>query len=143
MKRFFSLALAVILCSGFFGTGTAETVIDFDLSAFNRSITYAQMIQVCNAPEGYDGKVFRLMGKFNYSETTGLAKIIFSDSSGCCELAMIFTPAEPLEYPIDFPPLYSDIMITAKLFIDRSDPEMPCWFVEAELEWQKENTPSP
>lgn len=51
MKRFFSLALAVILCSGFFGTGTAETVIDFDLSAFNRSITYAQM---CSSQQKLD-----------------------------------------------------------------------------------------
>ncbi len=140
MKRFAIIVCTVILFSVSLGIVKAETAVDFDLSTVNRAITYAQMIQICNAPENYDGKVFRLNGKFNYSETKGLARIIFSDNSGCCELAMMFSPAEPLEYPNDYPPLYSDITITARLIVDQSDPEISCWFADALLEWQKEGS---
>ena len=135
MKRAAVLMWIILtLCSVFPGTGGAETAVDVDLSACNRGITYAQMIQVCNAPEEYDGKTFHLKGKFNYAETLGLAKIIFSDNSGCCELAMPFDPAEPLAFLDDFPPLYSDITLTARLMVDRSAPELSCRFVDAVME---------
>ena len=135
MKRYIVLVCTVVLCSVSLGIAKAETAVDMDLTAFNRGITYAQMIQVCNAPESYDGKTFRVKGIFNYSESKGTARIIFSDSTGCCELAMMFIPAQPLEYPDDYPPLYSDIVITAKLAVDSSNPEMPCRFADAEIEW--------
>ncbi len=108
--------------------------IDYDLSAFNRGITYAQMIQVCNAPGDYNGKVFRLKGKFNYSEAKSIARIIFSDNSGCCELAMQFIPAQELVYPEGYPALYSDIMITARLAADLDSLDTPCWFADATIE---------
>ncbi len=136
MKHFFALVCAIILCFVSFESGITEAPIDFDLSAVNRGITYAQMLQVCNKPDDYDGKIFRLKGKFNYAETKGIARIIFSDNSGCCELAMPFCPAQALVFPDDYPPLYSDIMITAKLAVDPNDPDMPLAFVEAALAWE-------
>lgn len=131
--------IILILISVFAAVGSAETAVDLDLSACNRSITYAQVVQVCNAPEGYDGKVFRLTGKFNYSEKLDTARIIFSDSAGCCELALPFAPAEALSYPEDYPPLYSNITITARLAADPSDPELSCQFVDAVVEWKNED----
>ncbi len=138
MKHFVALLCTIILCSVSLDTGITETPIDFDLSTINRGITYAQMLQVCNTPEDYDGKLFRLKGKFNYAETKEMAKIIFGANSGCCELAIPFCPAQALVYPDDYPPLYSDIMITAKLVVDQNDPDMPFGFVEAALEWEEE-----
>lgn len=122
-------ALAVLLP----GTVKAEQPIDIDLSVCNRGMTYAQMIQVCRTPEEYNGKLFRLKGKFNYSQTQELARIIFSDNTGCCEIAMVFIPAQPLIYPDDYPQLYSDIMITARLAAGQEDPDMPCCFTDAVL----------
>lgn len=138
MKRLALMLCAMLLWVVSFGTGRAEEEIDFDLSAFNGGMTYAQMIQVCNAPESYVGKVFRVQGKFNYSETREMAKIIFSDKSGCCELAMMFRTEQPLVYPEDYPALYNDITITARLATDGEDPDSPCWLADAVLEWEKE-----
>ena len=134
MKHFFTLVWAIILFSAFLVIGRAEQAVDFDLSACNRGITYAQMIQVCNAPQDYDGKIFRVKGKFNYAEKQGLARIIFSDNAGCCELAMLFYPAEARSYPDEYTQLYSDIMITAQLVVDLNKPDMPCWFTDAAIE---------
>ena len=119
------------------GAETAEPAIDMDLSTFSRGVVYAQMTQVCRTPGEYDGKLFRLRGKFNYSEANGLARIIFSDNTGCCELALVFQPARALRFPDDYPPLWSDIMITARLTVDEGDPDMPCRFTEAVIEWEK------
>ncbi len=115
----------------------AEQTVDMDLSAFSRGVTYAQMTQVCRTPEEYDGKIFRLKGKFNYSETNELARIIFSDNTGCCEIALVFQPAQALRFPDDYPPLWGDIMMTARLTMDAEDPDMPCRFTEAVIEWEK------
>ena len=135
MKHTFSLVwIILVLISVFTWAGSAEPVVDVDLSACSRGITYAQMIQVCNAPGEYDGKVFRLNGKFNYAVTQSTAKIIFSDNSGCCELALPFDTAEALTYPDDYPPLYSDITITAWLTVDRSNPDLSCRFSDAIIE---------
>lgn len=119
------------------GMAAAEQVIDVDLAACNRGITYAQMMQVSRSPEAYDGKLFRVKGRFNYSETNELARIIFSDNTGCCEFAMVFQPAEELVYPDDYPALYSELMITARLTAGDADPDMPCCFTEAVIEWGK------
>ncbi len=119
------------------GAETEEPAINMDLSAFSRGVTYAQMTQVCCAPGAYDGMLFRLRGRFNYSEANGLARIIFSDNTGCCELALVFQPAQPLRFPDDYPPLWGDILITARLTVDGGDPDMPCRFTEAVIEWEK------
>ncbi len=115
----------------------AEQTVDMDLSALSWGVTYAQMTQVCRTPGEYDGQVFRMRGKFNYSEATGLARIIFSDNTGCCEIALVFQPAQPLRFPDDYPPLWGDILITARLTVDGEDPDMPCRFTEAVIEWEK------
>lgn len=130
------LLLSVLLLASPSAAG-AEQTIDMDLSAFSRGVTYAQMTQVCRTPGEYDGKVFRLRGKFNYSEANGLTRIIFSDNTGCCELALVIQPAQQLRFPDDFPPLWGDIMITARLTVDGGDPDMPCRFTEAVIEWDK------
>ena len=116
------------------GAETAEPAVDMDLSALSRGVVYAQMTQVCRTPEEYDGKLFRLRGKFNYSEANGLARIIFSDNTGCCELALVFQSAQTLRFPEDYPPLWGDILITARLTVDEGDPDMPCRFTEAVIE---------
>ncbi len=138
MKRFVKCVLSIIVCALILGTGCAETVIDHDLMDFNRSITYAQMIQVLSAPQDYDGQVFRLKGRFNYAESRGLARIIFSDNSGCCEVAMVFVPALELNYPDDYPPLYGEIMITARLTVDPDSPDGACRLTDAVIEWGEE-----
>ena len=119
------------------GAEAAEPAVDVDLSAFSRGVTYAQMTQVCRTPGEYDGKVFRLRGKFNHSEANDLARIIFSDNTGCCEIALVFQSAQPLRFPDDYPPLWGDIMITARLTVDRTDPDLPCRFADAVIEWEK------
>lgn len=128
--------LSILLLASVAAAGEGQTV-DMDLSAFSRGVTYAQMTQVCRAPEEYDGKIFRLRGRFSYSPANDLARIIFGDSTGCCEIALVFRPAQPLRYPEDYPPLWSDIMITARLTVDGEDPDMPCRFTEAVIEWEK------
>ena len=101
------LALTIMILSSIFAIhiAMAEQTIDVDLSACNRGITYAQMTQVCRSPEDYDGQLFRVKGKFNYSQTNDIARIIFSDNTGCCEIALVFQPAQPLRFPDDYPPL--------------------------------------
>ncbi len=133
------LLISLLLCAlaGAGAEPAAEQTVDLDLSACSRGVTYAQMTQVCRSPEEYDGKVFKLKGKFNYSEANQLARIIFSDNTGCCELALVFQPAQALRFPDDYPPLWGDIQITARLTVDGGDPDMPCRFTEAVIEWDK------
>ncbi len=135
MKRFAALMwVAIILCTAFPAAGETEMVIDYDLSVFNRNMTYSQMIQVINAPEDYQGMVFRLKGIFNYSETLDMGRIIFTDRSGCCEVAVPFFPEEALVFPDDYPPLYSEIMITARFTVDPENQDMVCCFTDAVIE---------
>ncbi len=126
-----------VLMAVFLAAAGAEQTVDLDLSACSRGVIYAQMTQVCRAPAGYDGMLFRVKGKFNYSEKNELARIIFSDSTGCCEIALVFEPARELRFPDDYPPLWADILITARLTADQTDPDMPCYFSEAVIEWEK------
>ncbi len=130
------LLLSVLLLASPAVAGSEQTV-DMDLSAFSRGVTYAQMTQVCRTPGEYDGKIFRLRGRFNYSEANELARIIFSDNTGCCELALVFQPAQTLRFPDDYPPLWGDILITARLTVDGGDPDMLCRLTEAVIEWEK------
>lgn len=107
-----------------------------DLSACNRAMTYAQMMQVCRTPEDYDGKLFRLNGKFNYSQLYEQAKIIIGDTAGCCEIALVFQPSQALTYPDDYPPLYANILLTARWAVPADDPEAPCYFYDAVITWE-------
>ncbi len=127
------LILLTVLAALLPGAVKAEQPIDIDLSVCNRGMTYVQMIRVCRTPEEYNGKLFRLNGKFNYSQTQDLAWIIFSDNTGCCEITLVFISAQPLICPDDYPQLYSDIMITARLTAGKEDPDMPCCFTDAVL----------
>ncbi|MCR4707291.1 MAG: hypothetical protein K5746_05015 [Clostridiales bacterium] len=133
------LALTAWILSAVFALGSAraEQDVDVDLSACSRGITYAQMMQVCRSPEDYDGKLFRLKGKFNYSEEHDLARIIFSDNTGCCETVLVFEAADELAFPEDYPPLWGNIMITARLTANENDPDMPCCFTDAVVEREK------
>ena len=135
MKRMLEFLLAVVLWVTHPGTADAEPLIDMDLASSNRMMTYAQMLQVFRSPETFEGQIFRLKGKFNYSQVKEQAKIIFSDNAGCCEISMAFQPDADLVYPDDYPPLYADIMITGRLTIDKDDLETPVWFDEAVFEW--------
>ena len=131
------LTFLVLLAALCLGCAEAEQTIDVDLSACNRGITYAQMMHVLKAPEDYEGQLFRVKGKFNYSQANELARIIFSDNTGCCEIAFVFQPGQPLLFPEDYPPLWGDIMITGRLTVDPSDPEMACRFTDSVIEWEK------
>ncbi len=135
-RRLAWLLLTVVLLGALAAAGAeqAAPVIDMDLSGCSRGIVYAQMMQVCRTPEAFDGMLFRLKGKFNYSEANALARIIFSDSTGCCEIALVFQPAQALRFPDDYPPLWGDITITARLTVDTEDPDQPCRFTEAVIE---------
>ena len=135
MKRMLGVLLAVVLWVTHLGTANAESLIDMDLASSNRMMTYAQMLQVSRSPETFEGQIFRLKGKFNYSQTKEQAKIIFSDNAGCCEISMAFHPDDDLVYPDDYPPLYADIMITGCLTIDKDDLETPVWFEDTVVEW--------
>ena len=137
MRRILVPAAMILLVMLAIHLSMAEQAIDVDLSACSRGITYAQMMQVCRSPEDYDGQVFRVKGKFNCSQTNDLARIIFSDNTGCCEIALVFQSAQPLRFPDDYPPLWGDIMITARLTVDRTDPDLPCRFTDAVIEWEK------
>ena len=138
MKRFVKCVFSIILCAVIVGTGCAETVIDLDLSQVNRNITYAQMLQVLSAPADHAGKIFRLKGRFNYAESKDLARIIFSDSTGCCEVAVQFIPSGSLRDPEDYPPLYGEFLITARLEMAPDGAETACRFVDAVIEWGEE-----
>lgn len=137
MKRALVLILSAALWCAHWGIADAEASVDMDLSSFNRIMTYAQMQQVIRDPEAYENRIFRLNGKFNYAQTSGLAKIIISDNAGCCEICMVFLPASDLVFPDDYPPLYADITITGRLAVDRANSDMPAYFADAAVEWEK------
>ena len=109
-----ALMLLVPFLAGF-AEETQITEIDMDLSAMNANINYAQMVQVLNNPSAFAGKTICVKGKFNYSEASGRAKIIFSDAAGCCEIAMEFVPGTVMNYPEDYPALYTDIVVVGRL----------------------------
>jgi hypothetical protein len=131
------LAAWITLAALFPGAARAQQDIDVDMSACNQKITYSQMLLILKSPEQYDGKLFRARGKFNYSQVRQLPRIIFSDPSGCCEVALEVEPAQPLRFPEDYPPLWGDMMITARLVLNPEGSASPCHFAEAVIEWEK------
>ncbi len=147
MRRYIALlALVVLVITAAWadqenapaGQIAAEPVIDLDLSECNKAITCAQLVQALNAPEQWVGKVFRVNGQFNYSEKLSQPRIIFTDNSGCCELALDFQPAEALTYPQDYPPLYARVELTARFVYDPARPEGACYFADAAMVWGEE-----
>ena len=136
MKRVFPFLLAMALWAALLCAASGEQTVDVDLSACNRKMTFAQMKQVYNFPQDYAGKLFRLNGQFCYSQLYGQAKIIICDTTGCCDVTVFFQPSQALTYPDDYPPLYADILLTARLGVDPDDPNAPCYFYDAMIEWE-------
>lgn len=56
-------------------------------------------------------------------------------STGCCDVTVFFQPSQTLTCPDDYPPLYADILLTARLGVGPDDPEAPCCFYDAAIEW--------
>ena len=133
-KNCLSLLLIVLMA---WGCVHAEELYeaDLDLSGFNRAMTYAQISGILRTPEAFEGMIIRAKGQFNYSEKTQTAKIIFSDSAGCCEITLAFSGMEDWIFPDHYPPLYAQITVTGRLTIDSDDPEQPVCLTEALMEW--------
>lgn len=137
MKRIVKCILPFVMICLMLSCALAEEAPDLDLSACSRGVIYAQMMQVANAPSEYEGQLIRLKGQFNYSEKQQVGRIIVVDVSGCCETSLDFYPAGTLNYPEDYPPLYSQILLTGRLTVDAENPERPCYFTDAVVEWEK------
>ncbi len=131
------LAAWMILSALLPGAALAQQDIDVDLSACNQGITYSQMVQVLKSPGQYDGKLFRAKGQFNYSQTRQLPRIIFADPSGCCEVALEVIPARSLRFPEDYPPVWGNMMVTARLVVNPEGSDSACHFADAVIEWEK------
>lgn len=138
MRKLFALIFALALLANAVPAGATDAPpVDVDLSEMNDNINYAHMKQIVNDPESYAGKTICVKGKLSYSEATGLGMIILCDASGCCEIALPFSPADAMAYPDDYPPLYADIAVTGRLEIADDMGRPWLHFEDAQLSWDE------
>lgn len=90
--------------------------VDIDLTLLNPQMMYAQVFEIVNNPDIYNGKVIKAQGNFSYfkNEKTGheYFAVLISDITACCAQGIEFVLDGNYSYPIDYPPLDTEITIT-------------------------------
>ena len=90
----YSLIISCLILLVFISLGVSKQVSaqpDYiDLTKMNTNLAYAQVANMINSPDIYDGKTIKVAGKYSYSENTHKHSITILDTLGCCSLVVEF-----------------------------------------------------
>ena len=107
-------------------TTAAALPVDLDLSRMSGTAIYSEVYNIMSEPQKYVGKVIKIKGNFQIYEDVqqnegGFAqqkKIFYAcvipDATACCQQGIEFVPAKTMNYPADFPPLETEIIVSGK-----------------------------
>ncbi len=89
---------------------------DVDLTVLDASMMYAQVYDMLNNPDDYNGKTVRAKGNFSYYKdpqtNNEYFAVLVSDITACCAQGIEFRLDGDYSYPEDYPPLETEITIT-------------------------------
>ena len=89
---------------------------DVDLTVLDASMMYAQVYDMLNNPDNYNGKTVRAKGSFSYYKdpqtNNEYFAVLVSDITACCAQGIEFRLDGDYSYPEDYPPLETEITIT-------------------------------
>lgn len=111
---------------------------DVDLTVLDTTMIYAQVSEMVNDPDNYNGKVVRVSGPFDYyvAENTGKAyyAVLISDVTACCAMGIEFVLKGDFTYPDDYPTPGTNIVVTGICDIYEEDGGVYCQLLDAEYE---------
>lgn len=108
------------------GHGVAEQIeeqptpvdgIDVDLTQLSSTVVFAEVYNMMMAPEGYIGKTVRMKGQFTVfpsgdPEVGNYYAVMIADAAACCQQGFEFFWSGDHQYPEDYPPEGTEIMVT-------------------------------
>ena len=91
--------------------------IDTDLSAMSDTMAYAELVNMVNEPDKYNGKVVKIKGVFAVASENGnnYFACMLTDATACCSQPLEFVLSDKsLKYPADYPSVDSLITVVGK-----------------------------
>lgn len=89
---------------------------DVDLTVLDASMMYAQVSDMLNNPDNYNGKTVRARGNFSYFQNPETQieyfTVFISDITACCAQGIEFRLDGDYSYPKDYPEPGTEITIT-------------------------------
>ncbi len=114
---------------------------DVDLTVLDSTMVYAQVYDMLNNPDEYNGKIIHAEGPFSYfkDEQTGKEyfAVLIQDATACCAQGIEFVLKESHVYPYDYPDIGTNIAITGICDIYKEGNGVFCQLLDAEYEEKK------
>ena len=89
--------------------------IDVDLTILDSNIVYAQVFDMLNKPENYEGKTIKAHGTFAYTTDPATGgeyfAVFIADASACCQQGLEFVWEGDHVYPDDYPEIGQEITV--------------------------------
>ena len=110
--------------------------VDYDLSAMNRTVMYAQVYDMIYNPDQYLGKTVRILGPVDQytAEETGDTRYVclIRDATACCTQGIEF---EPEDADTVVPPKDSTVLVSGTFDTYMNGPFLYCVLRNAVLEY--------
>lgn len=100
--------------------------VDLDISKMSATMVYAEIFNMIIEPERYVGKTIRIKGQFYVYEkedqepyVNGSSRVyacVIQDATACCAQGLEFRLEKEMNYPEDFPELYSIVTVVGTYF---------------------------
>lgn len=115
--------------------------VDVDLTKLEGTMVYAQVYDIINYPENYNGKKIRASGPFNYFKDARTGNeyfaVLIADATACCAQGIEFRLDGEHSYPEDYPEMNTIITICGECDVYKEDNVTYCQLLHAEYEVNK------
>lgn len=115
--------------------------VDYDLTQMGSDMVYATVYQMMVSPKQYEGKTFRIRGKFVVTYYEPTAKnyyyCLIQDATACCAQGMEFVWEDGSHtYPDEYPAEEAEIVVegTFETYQEEGDDNLYCRLVNASLQ---------
>lgn len=106
-----------------------------DLSAMSRTAVYAEVSNIMQKPEAYEGRRVRMKGRFSVLAENKRVyfSCIIQDATACCAQGIEFVLAGKPVYPADYPAKDSEITVEGRFKTYREKGTLYCHLVDAKI----------
>ena len=113
--------------------------VDLDLSKLSGTVVYSQVYDMLVEPEEYMGKKIRVEGIFGYYKDTDTKQeyfaVVIPDATACCAQGIEFVRGGEYKYPVDYPPIDTDVTVTGIFGTYDEDGDTYIHLTDAQIEW--------
>lgn len=90
--------------------------VDIDLTAMSGTMVYSEVLNMQQKPEEYLGKIVKMKGPFNCTETENnrYFACIIKDATACCSTGIEFEWEGDHSYPEDYPEANQEITVVGE-----------------------------